>query len=826
MPGGKAAPAIQPGAMSVQGPATLSIPTTTQTITPADNQGLPANANQTGESSEQQKQGKGKGEAPATLNQSVGQSEASPIERALAIEQRSSKATQQAASASAIAQFGYGFFKAGASGFAPLTDVPVGPDYLVGPGDTLILTAWGSLEGTYPLEVNRSGELVLPRVGPVKVWGVPFGKLPEIIKGHLAKVFKDFQINVNMGKLKLMKIYVVGEVQSPGDYNITSLSTVINALSAAGGPTKNGSLRSISVRRGGKTVETVDLYDFFLKGDKSRDIRLQPGDTIFVPVIGQVAGIAGNVKRPAIYELKGEKTLRDLLALADGLLPTGYLQRIQVSRVDAHQKNMVADFSLDPKSSGKSLDDLAGSVAIQDMDVVRIFTIDTTLRGFSRLEGYVLRPGDYALKPGMRVSDLLGGDNLLPEYFSEVAELTRLFQPDMHPEKISISPARALSGDPAHNLELREFDVIKIFSRWEMEEMPKVRIAGEVQRPGEYRLFKNMTLRDLLVMAGNPKLTAYLKRADINRIKRSGESVISFPLAINLQEALNNNPQHNIPLAPFDEVFIRRIPNWAEETDRYVTLKGEFMFPGVYPIYKGEKLSAVIERAGGFTERAYLRGAKFTRLTLRELQQKRMDEILARSEQEILKKQGDLLTTSVSKDEADATRMALESLKRSVDLLKAAKAEGRLVIQLDRNLETLKKTPADVEVQGGDMLEIPAMPNAVNVFGQVYNPTSLIPVANEDVAYYLNKAGGPTRDAEEGDIYIIQADGTVLSRQQVSMFKSLVFSGFMSTRLEPGDTIVVPQRFEKTAWLRDIKDIATILGQLALTAGVIVAAGL
>lgn len=752
--------------------------------------------------------------------------ELSPIEKSLYGDMTPlQNARPQAISVDHIKQFGYSFFRTDSAGFAPVTDIPVGPDYIVGVGDKIILTLWGSIEGKYELEVNRNGEISLPKVGTVIVAGINFVQLKQVIHALLAKVFKDFDLDVNIGKLRHIKVYLVGEVRNPGDYNLTSLATVINALSAAGGPTKNGSLRKIQIKRNGKLIETIDLYDFFLKGDKSRDIRLQSGDTVFVPTIGPVAGIAGNVKRPAIYEIRDEKTLKDIINLADGINAGGYLQRIQISRVMAHEKKIVSDFNLDPATTGKSTDELTGSILIQDMDMVKVFPIDATLRGSVRLVGFVLRPGNYALKPGMRLKDILDKDNLLHEYYQEIGEITRRSPPDYQPEKIIFNPSRAVAGDSQYNLELKEFDVVRIFSHWEMEEMPKVRISGEVQKPDEYRLFKNMTVRDLLILAGNPKLTAYMKNADITRIKKTGESVTSFSININLEEALKDNPQHNIPLEQFDELIVRRIPNWSEETERYVTLTGEFRFPGKYPIFKGERISSVIERAGGFTDKAYLRAAKFTRVSIRELQQKRMDEMIVKTEQEIFKKQSQVASVASSKEELDATKAALEGLQRSVELLKTVKAEGRLVIHMSK-LDKFKGSPYDVELLGGDVLEVPTKPNSINVLGQVYNPTSLIPTSDEDVEFYLAKAGGPTRDAEEDDIYIVRVDGTVQSRQQASFFRGLFSSGFMSTVLGPGDTIVVPQRFEKIAWMREIKDITSILANVALAAGVMVAAGL
>jgi polysaccharide export outer membrane protein len=762
--------------------------------------------------------------------------ELSPIEKAILADEKEEetdrKSHPQPFRIKKLIQYGYNYFRPSASRFAPLTDIPVGADYVIGPGDRIILNLWGSIEGTHELEVNRSGEVFLPRVGNIRVWGIPFGRLQDVFRANLAKIFRDFSLNVTMGKLRIMKVFVVGEVKAPGDYNLSSLSTLINALSAAGGPLKTGTLRNVQVKRGGKVVETVDLYDFFLKGDKSKDIRLRPGDTIFVPVIGRVAGVAGNVRRPAIYELKEEKTLGDLIALAEGFLPTGYLQRVQISRVEAHEKKVVTDFNIEQKGAGKSPDQILDSINIQDMDVVKIFPINALLRDHVRLVGYVLRPGDYALRPGMRLSHLLPKDNLLPEYYGNAAEITRLYLPDYHPEKIFVNLTKALAGDPENDLELKEFDEIKIFSRWEMEEMPTVRVNGEVQKPGEYRLYANMTVRDLIMEAGNLKITAYLKNAEISRIKRTGEKATSFPIIVNLEEAIKGNPKDNITLVPFDELGVRKIPNWTEETERYVELVGEVQFPGIYPIYKGERLSSLLERAGGYTEDAYLRGAKFTRKSVQEDQQKRMDEVIARAEQDILKKQGELAALAASKEELEATKASLEGLQKGLEKLKSSRAEGRMVIRL-APLKVFKNSQYDVELMGGDTLQIPKTPSAVNILGQVYNPTTLIHMGGEDVRFYLRKAGGPTKDAEEDEMYVIKADGTVFSRQQSSFgirwddeSNGWTFGNFLSSPMGPGDTLVVPQKLGRIAWMREIKDITTILAQVALTAGVLIAAGL
>lgn len=731
------------------------------------------------------------------------------------------KAKSQPYGTGVVTQFGYSFFRQGYPRFAPLTDIPVGPDYRINVGDRLVLTVWGSFDGVYNVEVNRAGEITLPRVGAVKVAGERFDQAPTLIRAAIGKVYKNFNLNVNMGRLRSIKVYVVGEVQRPGDYNVNSLTTVLSALVLAGGPTKNGSLRSIQINRGGQVVETVDLYQFFLKGDKGKDIRLQPGDTVLVPVIGPVAGVAGNVRRPAIYELKGERTLKDLLDLAGGINPSGYLQRVQVYRVQAHDKKMVTDINLD-LNGDRGIDQQAGSFAVQDHDVVQVLPIDGVLHGYVRLAGHVLRPGDVALKPGMRVSALLSRDNLLPEYYGQAGQIIRLCPPDQHPEVIFFDLSKALAQDPANDLELKEFDRVRVFSRKEMEELPFVRINGEVQRPGQKRYFQNMTVRDLLMAGGNVKMDAYLKNAEITRLRRSGDSVSSYSIQVDLEKALQGGGE-NIKLQPFDELSVRRIPNWSESTERYVLLKGEFRFPGVYPIFKGERLSSVIERAGGFTDLAYLKGAKFTREIARRLQQQRMDEALSKAQEDIIKLQTKIAQTAASAEEVASTKTTLETLMQSVEVLKSKRAEGRVLIEI-ASLEELKGSVYDVELQGGDRLTVPSDPGTVNVIGDVYNQNSIVSQREKSVEWYLDQVGGATGDADLSEVYVVKVNGSVISRKNSGHF--LFFNSFWHKHLDSGDTVIVPRQYEKTAWLRDIKDIAQVLGNIAVTAGVLVAAGL
>ncbi len=800
-------------------PTMPDIPKTGQAKLFDSNKAKPASAEaapeRSGESKEQESE-ETKGQSEIKEQTKKEPSLPSPIEKLISADEIVEPAeVSDENPASTLTQFGYNYFQN--LSLLPQIDVQVSPDYLVGYGDSIVLTVWGSIEGNYELIVNSGGEVILPRIGPVSVAGLPFGKLPGVFRVHLAKVFRDFDLAVNMGKLRTNKVSVIGEVNAPGDYTVSSLASVLNALAAAGGPTKNGSLRNIKIRRMGKPEENIDLYDFFMTGDKRKDVRLASGDTILVPVIGRIAAVAGMVKRPAIYELRNETTLRELLGLAEGVTVTGYLQRIQISRVIANQKKQVIDLNLDPASSGKTFDELASNIPVQDMDIVKVFPINRLLRNHFKLEGHLERPGFYALKPGIRISSVLNRQVLLPEYASTI-EVTRLYPPTLEPRKILLDLEKALAGDSGQDIEIQEFDTIKLFSKWELQERMYVRASGEVQEPGEFPLLKDMTVRDLLLQAGNPSAAAYLKNAEVSRFRVVGDKAQQEPIMINLEEALKGNPAHNLTLEPFDELIVRRIPNWTEAKDRYVTLSGEFVFPGVYPVYKGERLSAVIARAGGFTDKAYPKGAKFTRESARKIQQQRMDEALIRAEEDVISKKASSVSAAVSKEEVEAAKSTMEGLERSIAILKTKKAEGRVIIKLTTP-ENLKGTPYDVELAGGDALYVPSDPKSVNVLGNVYNPTTSLFEPRKDVAYYLERVGGPTSDGDEDEMYLVKADGTVYSNNQARSF--FFHNGFLSTNVDSGDTLVVPQKIERTAWLRNIKDITTIISQIALSAGTI-----
>jgi protein involved in polysaccharide export with SLBB domain len=517
-----------------------------------------------------------------------------------------------------LRQFGYDFFKNSAQLLGAMDNLPVGDNYVLGPGDSLNLSIWGSLNARYTLTVDRNGEVVIPRAGVVKVWGLSYEKAKDAIEKIVSRYFKNYDMNISLGKLRSIQVFVVGEVELPGSYPISTLATVVNALSAAGGPTKNGSLRVIKLTRNGKPAEDIDLYDMFLSGDRSKDIRLQNGDTIFVPVIGPVVAVAGEVKRPAIYETKGTPSLADVIRMAGGITASGFTGRIQIERFSGNNSKTVLDY--EPKDG--HMDSATAGIGIQDRDMVKIFPVQEAVRQVVSLTGNVARPGEYQFRKGMHVKDVIPAFvDLLPESYLESAEITRLALPDYHKEILNFNLRKALEGSEAENVALQEQDTIKVYSHWEMQEKPSVIINGFVVNPGRYDFHPGMTVRDLVSASGSPKRNALLDMAELSRVQVSSDKATATRVQIDLGKAISGDPEHNLSLKPDDVLIVRGIVGWSDSTDKFVRLKGEVQYPGVYSVARGEKMSSVIARAGGFTDKAYLRGAKFTRRSVQKEQQ-------------------------------------------------------------------------------------------------------------------------------------------------------------------------------------------------------------
>jgi protein involved in polysaccharide export with SLBB domain len=731
-----------------------------------------------------------------------------------------------------LTQFGYDVFRKTVSTFAPVTNVPVGPDYVIGPGDCFTLTLWGRVDGHHLLRVDRDGQIVLPEVGALKVWGMKFSELDSYLQHELSRKFTDFKMSVSMDRLRTVRVFVVGEVAAPGTYTVSSLATVIQALFAAGGPSKNGSLRNVRLLRNGSEPVRIDLYEFLMGGDRHADMRLQEGDTVFVPVIGPVVAVAGNVKRPAIYEITGPTNLDAVLDLAGGINFAGWLQRVQVERVENHHRHIVVDFDLSrapPSPAGNDARQEQPQTLLQDGDIVKVFSVAPREEMVVYLEGYAVRPGKYQWRPGLRLRAILTSyDVLQPQPNLTYGEIERLVPPDLHAIVLPFDPGRLLAGDEAQNLELAQFDTIRVY-RWDKRDVQSVTISGMVFDPCEYRLVEGMRVTDLINAAGGLKKNAYLRTAEITRRNITQEGMTSEKIDVDLEKALAGDPQENVLLQDYDYLVVRPIPDldfgWT------AMIEGEVKFPGTYPTWRGETLGSLIERAGGYTQQAYLRGAVFTRKSAKQVQRRRLDDLIRQVEESMLTSTEQTISGALDAETVRGQQTALEAKKELLAKLRAAEITGRVVLRL-ASLEEFKGSKYDIELENGDKLVIPQMPGVVHVVGEVFNPTSLLYERNSSVNYYLRRVGGMTKDADKGQLSVIKADGSVISMQQGNRGKLIfwdstsnqwLFGGFMNHRLEPGDTIVVPRKIDRFFWLKSTKDITQIIFQIAVAAGVVFA---
>jgi protein involved in polysaccharide export with SLBB domain len=617
-----------------------------------------------------------------------------------------------------LKQFGYDLFLQPPSTFAPGDRVPVGPDYVLGPGDQLRITVWGKIEGTWDLIVDRDGTIALPKAGVVGVTGLTFQELKVLLQREMSKYYTGFEMNVSLGPLRSIKVYLVGNAQRPGAYTISSLSTLVNALFEGGGPNKTGSMRDIQLKRNGETVVHFDLYDFLLKGDKSNDVRLMPEDVIFIPPIGPLAAVAGNVNNPAVFELKGEKTISQLIGLAGGLNTIAFQGRVQVERIVENRRQTVFE---------------------SDWEQVK--------------------ESEIPLEPG---------------------------------------------------------DIVKVFQV--VQDRRVVRISGAVQREGEYGFRQGMSVKDLVSMAGGVKYYAFDKEAELTRLTITEKGPETTKIIVNLESAMRGDAATNIPLQENDYLFVRTVPEW--KLYNIVNITGEVRFPGAYTIAKGEKLSSLLERAGGFTDKAYLRGAVFTREPVKEVQQKRIDEMVTRLEKELLVRGVSSVSAAASPEEARIKETESKQMKELIEKMRTVKASGRMVIALDQ-LEALKKSPSDIELVDGDSLFIPQNPQSVQIMGAVFNQTAFVYNKGKNIESYVKLAGGYTENADKKKLYVFKADGTAVKPEGGGLFLFGDDTYRTGKDLEPGDTIVVPEQLERIAWLREFKDITQILYQIAVTAGVI-----
>ncbi len=700
-------------------------------------------------------------------------------------------------------------------------EAPAGPDYIVGPGDELYLVAWGSNSFSVYLSVKKDGTVFLPRVGAIKVAGKTLKDAGDVVLKRLNSSYNGIKMRLSLETARNIPLYVVGEVETPGMYFVPATAGIVNALVQAGGVKKSGSLRRLEIVRANKTAHKVDLYNFLTKG-QTASIDLQPHDVILIPVLRDVAAVTGGVRRPAIYELTEDTNLFDILQLSGGLSFSGYAGRLSLERVQQNKERVTKDFVLPPNVQNLTFEEaMKGDLRerLIDGDIVKIFPVLSEIRKTVFLRGHVRRPGAFEWRPGLKVLEVIPNfEILLPEPYTKYIQILRTVPPRDEKQSLFVNLENLLNGDASENLELLERDEVVVFSKAELDLRERVSIAGRVNKPGAYYYFQGMKLRDLLYMAGNLTRDANLATAEIARYSEVGDDFKVERLQVNLKEVISSPPLNNPELMPRDKILIQGVQNF--EINNTVQVLGEVKFPGTYSFVPGERISAIIKRAGGYTPRAFLPGAVFTRKAVQAMQQKGLKEQVDRLEAAILQEDVNPTLKFQSSEDRAATMAAAASRNALLENMRNVKASGRMVVNFSE-LNTFVGNRFDIPLEGGDLIDIPATPSSVNVMGEVYTPTAMIFLPGKTIQYYLEKAGGPTSNGDKESIFLIRADGSVISRQQNRGF---LLRNFYSVEVERGDSIFVPKDITRFSWLSATKDITEIIFQIATTTGITIAA--
>jgi polysaccharide export outer membrane protein len=775
-----------------------------------------------------------------------------------------------------LKRFGYEMFAGEPTTFAPVTDVPVPSDYMVGPGDVIKVQLYGKESNEYSLTINRDGTVQIPDLGPVSVAGLSFSDLRQVLSKRIKQQMIGIESNITMGELRSIRIFIAGDAYKPGSYTVSSLSTITQALFVAGGVNEIGSLRNVQVKRSGKLIGSFDLYDLLLRGDASGDINLRSGDVVFIPSIGGLVSVAGEVQRPAIYELKKNETIADVINMAAGIKQGAYPRNSSIERYNANGLKTIINVDLTSANGNNTL--------AKAGDYIRVKNASNQYEDAITIVGAVVRPGKYQWKQ-QRISDVLPsiwGDLLLSadlDYGLVVREINK--HGDI--ETLQFAPGEAItSPNSIQNIALQPRDKIMIFNfsddtqnRFELNSLVKKRvskveslkgdslldadlfkagfetldntvaskytnqiagvafneqaseeqtlvssevakmlsnlfedrdliklsnvmsrkellypivtkltqqgnsqhgimivaIAGKIRHPGVYPLTNSAKVTDLVKAAGGLLEGAYIERAELTRTHTTSTISDIIHKQINLYAAINGNQEDNIELKGRDMVTILTTPEWQER--KVIEVKGEVKFPGIYNIRRGETLSDVIARAGGYTEYAYPSAAVFVRESVRMQEQieiKKLADQLRR----------DIATRGVSKDGLSVNYSDAQLMLTDLENIKAV---GRLVIDLNALKLGIKE--ADVQLEDSDVLYVPTIKQTVAVMGEVQHPSTHRFKDGLTLDDYLVMSGGPRERGDEDRVYVIKADGSVMMPTQSIWFNT-------DSQISAGDTVIVP----------------------------------
>src|ERR1700733_2786117 len=763
--------------------------------------------------------------------------------------------------------YGDTLFRQVPSTFAPLREVNVTPDYVLGPGDQLLIRIWGQVNLNAQLTVDLTGSIYLSQVGEIHVAGLPFAQVKEHIRGAVGRIYKSFNLDVEMGQLRSIQVFVVGQARRPGTYTLSSLSTLVTALFATGGPSVQGSLRDIQLRRNGQTITHFDLYDLLLLGDMSKDAPLLSGDVIFIPPVGPQVGIAGSVRVPAIYELKGATSVEQGLQFAGGLTSTASLFRASLERMDENNTRAVLNVPL--QGSGFA-------TPLHQGDVLRVLPFSPQFQNTVTLRGNVAEPGRFAWRPGMKLSEIIPDNRSLvtrdywerrnqlgvpgPEFKAEYSN-----NPDQYPRDANGNrrPPVYNGTGPYYNNNQQQQPNNGQQNSTQNQAQNSNQNYGSLNgqnidqnllpqldsqqpelnnQPNGQNNSQNTTQgndmgggslanqqQQLSWNGGNlprPRINVALPVPEIDWsyavIERLNQQTLTTSLVpFNPGKLVqDHDPSQDLTLEPGDVVTIFSqvdISVPQDQRTKFVRLEGQFAAAGIYSVKPGETLRQLVERAGGLTTNAYLFGSEFTRESTRIFQQQRLNDYLSNLELEIDRSTINAASASVTPQDTAATAAEVSASRSLVSKFRTLRATGRIVLTLDPNATGLDRLP-DLPLEDGDRFTVPSRPSTVNAVGAVYDQNSFLFNQREQVAAYVRLAGGPTRDADDKHAFIIRADGSVVSRQS----RAGIFGNtFVSTRMNPGDTVVIPEKVPRPSALRNFVNYSQIFSQLALGAAAI-----
>lgn len=740
-------------------------------------------------------------------------------------------------SSQGLKPFGSNLFAGEPTTFAPVNDIPVPSDYILGPGDQLKVHMFGSENNSYVLVVDRNGQVAMPKLEPINVAGLNFREAQVLLTKQVESLGVGIHANITMGELRSFRIFVMGEVRVPGSYLVSGMATMTHALYVSGGLNEVGSYRKVQLKRKGKLIATLDLYDLLLKGDSTDDSRLQPGDVVFIPRLKKQVALKGQVYKPALYELTKELTLADVLALAGGVRPDANLQNAKLIRNDDSQGKSLQNLALNSQQLKKT--------RVRDGDILIVEALKTLQKQTVEVKGATFVNKAYAWQPNLTLTDILND----PRLFSLNADIQNILVKRTAFATKSIEVLKvdwqAIKQGITEDVLLQQADEIIVLPR--QSEKKEVKVAeleveqleldensrksllvdlnktikdfssfsqvsrivnaiGAFKYGGELPLVKEMKVADLVSLAGGLSESAMINQAEVLRFAVvNGEKREIERIQIDLNKALALDQYHNITLQPYDMVMVKQLADWNDAT-RKITLAGEVTYPGTYTVKPGETLKDVLARAGGFTEWAAPQNSVFTREGLKQQEKRELAYLADELEKNLL--------MSVK---ADATVMEGDSSgliamgQNLIAKLKETPAVGRLVIGFNPANDELYEGTMGLQIVNGDQLFVPTRQSEVVVMGEVARANSILYRQSLSVTDYINQSGGLTKRADGESIYVVHGDGSI-----VAMNESWL--GSDSIDIQPGDTIVVPMDVDRLSPMARWTGVSKILSNLAVSA--------